>query len=148
MTRPDRKNQDHLRHLVTALETGTPPDPAVADWAATGLRLHLEFQGWEPLDSCLGLREPSARLRKARRDSHLRHAWDAVALGADVTPWARSRRLAKAIRRFQDGDWPRWRDRDAPPPEASDVKAHLFAAFKIGTPPQSAAQLHDICRQQ
>ena len=53
--------------------------------------------------------------------------------------------LVPEIRKFGTIIWPRWRHLDAPPPQASALRAALFAAFKNGPPPASATGLHAVC---
>lgn len=70
--------------------------------------------------------------RAARIELRLNH----LLAAADVLPgpshWARCQQLAEAARAFRTRRWQRWKDLDAPPPEARPVDAHLWHARRVG----------------
>ncbi len=135
-----------LLSLAEHAQTGRPVPADVAAWFASAVARWLT-EG-EPLPSALGITgapsDPSARLAylRAVRDRHLCGAHGLV---EGTTPWARSKALAAAIRRFEADAWPRLRHQDAPPPGCSELRRRLFLAFATGAPvPSSARQVHRV----
>jgi hypothetical protein len=137
---------DTLGHLLE-LATLAPGDPlpfAVALWLREAAERHIETG--ESLEHLLGLRGGSRtaayRLRKLRRDYHLRQAWSAL----DGSPWQRSVRLSEELIRFQSILWPRWRELQAPPEGCSQLRSALWRALKTRMLiPSTARHLHEIC---
>ena len=136
---------ENLLLLQEAAQSGAVP-PDVAAWFDRGIEEFLSRQG--PLDECLNL-TGGPGMRKAltvylihRRDYHLRQAWLTLAASS---PWKRSVALAGEIKRFEARVWPRWRDLSEPPPGSSDLRTHLFHAFRAQLDIPKLTRLHSIC---
>lgn len=96
------------------------------------------------LDQALGLGGSCADRAKAARDYWLREAWQALdgPLG-----FARSRKLADELGRFESCVWPRWRDLEATPEGASRLRVALWHAFRCARAyhiPRTAQGLDNI----
>ena len=123
---------------------GIKPGPLHA-WFTAGIESYLNGTTLEValgLTGGAGRRTARTLYRRAKRDAALRLAHG---LMPGETPWRRSLALVPEVRRFATALWPRWRHLDAPPPQASALRAALFAAFKNGPPPSSATGLHAVC---
>ncbi|GEM_PF-1546730 len=136
--------QDMLLHLLEIADSDEQLSPL-------GDALRAYFSGAGSLDKCLGLvgkpgkRRISTRFRKHERDRHLRAAW---ALCVGESDWARSCNLTDEIRRFASIIWPRWRELREPPADSSQLRAHLFWAFKQGLlVPETAPGIHAITKR-
>lgn len=135
-----------LLQAIDAMEAGDPLPPAAAAHLSTALRGYLDGRG--PLDACLGMRprpgerSQATRYRQWKRDRALRSAW---ALCEGETPWAKSNNLAAEVSRYESIIWPRHRTMEAPPAGTSQLRTHLFEAFRAGAIPTTARQLHEIC---
>jgi len=137
---------DHLVEIHEALQAGAV-SPEAAAWFSRGVERYLLRAG--TLDECLqlnggpGIRKALTDYLKNKRDYHLRKAWEALDTPG---PWTRSVELSKAVKRFKGTAWPRLCAVDELPESASDLRRHLWAAFKTGLPvPVSPSQLDDIC---
>lgn len=116
-------------------------------WLVRGFKAYLASDGTLPLERCLHLPTGDRALRRARRDSWLRQAWER--LGEEVSPWQRSERLADVVNRFRTTKWPRWRALGAAPDHATDVEQALFEAFRSHERiPATAMQIHNIALQR
>lgn len=142
-------NADALVDLAARLAAQAPPESPESDFARAVERWSLGAV--DTLDEALGLvgapgRERAAtRWRRAQRDRHLRRA---LALVEGDSPWRRCLALEREIERFESVIWPRWRDRTAPPPEASRLRAELFQARRLDALPTTARQLSNIARSE
>lgn len=117
------------------------------DWLSKGFSAFLANGGALPLERCLRLPWKDGALRRASRDYWLRRAWKLVA--EDLSPWRRSELLAATVRGFSGRQWPRWRGLQAVPPEASELEAALFQAFRACERiPATAMQLHNIAHHR
>jgi hypothetical protein len=116
-------------------------------WLVRGFKAYLASEGTLPLERCLHLPTGDRALRRARRDSWLRQAWDR--LDSEVSAWRRSEQLAEAVRRFRTTKWPRWRALGAAPEHATRVEQALFEAFRSHERiPATAMQIHNIALQR
>lgn len=135
---------ENLLRLAQIAETHGEPD--LAAWLGEGLRRYLFDR--KTLEQALGAaggrgkRTARQQYLQMRRNQALRAAWG---LCDGDTPWQRTLTLATEINRFQAILWPRWRDRDAPPENVSDLRHALFVAHQCGDVPVSISQLDDIC---
>lgn len=115
-------------------------------WLVQGFKAYLASDGTLPLERCLHLPAGDRALRRARRDSWLRCAWEQME--DEASPWRRSERLAKAVKRFRSTKWPRWRALGAAPAHADGVEHALFEAFRSHERiPATAMQIHNIALQ-
>lgn len=123
-----------VERLLTAAEIiARHGDRATSEWFAGAVDRWLCHQF--SLEDALSLSSPGPGQRSARtayqraqRDHHLRLAF--AEIDATLGPCARCERLAGEISRFMAIIWPRWRDRPAPPEDASKLRHHLFMAAK------------------
>lgn len=106
-----------------------------------------------PLDEALGLAGGGARtlrrrLLTLRRDLHLGHALALVAIDSDVSEWARCKRLAPLVARFEADTWPRAARWVEPSSAWPAWKAQLFHAAKTGLPlPCTARGLSEAAKR-
>jgi len=116
-------------------------------WLMRGFQAYLASDGALPLERCLHLPAGDRALRRARRDSWLRSAWERM--GDEVSPWRRSEQLADAVNRFRSTKWPRWRILGMAPDHATSVEQALFEAFRSHERiPATAMQIHNIAVQR
>ncbi len=139
---------ENLLKLQEAARDGAV-SPEVAAWFSQGIEDYLSRQG--PLDECLNLTGKVGQ-RKAltiylahTRNYHLKQAWEL--LEAD-SPWQRSVCLAEEVLRFETRIWTRWSDLPEPPIGSSELRSHLFHAFRTGIDIPGLSQLHTICTTQ
>ncbi len=118
-------------------------DASDLQWLSKGFAAFLAGCGAVPLERCLRLPRKDSALRRACRNYWLRRAWEA--LGAQLSPWRRSEKLAAAVRDFDSRCWRRWRTLDEPPVGGSELEFALFQAFRSHERiPFTAMQLHNI----
>jgi hypothetical protein len=131
-----------LERALTTLQASKPLAPDCRRWLTIGLAAWLEGS---PLEEALELNrtERNRRLR-ARRNHHLRQAWQAVT-HEPIGPWERSGRLLAALDRFRSILWPSWRDRPDLPEHASVLHTCLYQVCKAGRPPETRRRVHAIC---
>jgi hypothetical protein len=117
------------------------------DWLSKGFSAFLANGGALPLERCLRLPWKDGALRRASRDYWLRRAWKLV--GEELSPWRRSELLAATVRSFSARQWVKWRGLQAAPPEAAELDATLFQAFRAcDRIPATAMQLHNIAHHR
>jgi hypothetical protein len=108
-------------------------------WLRAGFA--LAFRDGVPLEVALSLPATAARRRTALRDFWLEQA---AAQCDETLPWRRACELARVGREFEQRTWPRWRKREAPPPEASAIEQALFYLHRHDGRVPSARRLHDL----
>lgn len=105
-----------------------------AAWLKAGGQLRVENIAHLPRNR--------VELARAERNSHLRRA--GAVLGK-ASPWTTAVALEKEIASFERDIWPAWRGLEAPPPDPSRARLHLFHAFKCDEdPPRTAMGLHPL----
>ncbi len=141
----DHRPLDRLLEVMEAARCGGSIPAQAAEWLVDGLEAYL---GGEPLDRSLGLggfqSQPhaSTQFRKLLRNHHLKKAY---AMCDGASPPERAENLRLEIFRFETRIWKRWESLSAPPDGASQLRTHLWHAFKAGRVPSSARQLERIC---
>ena len=114
---------DELERAARALEQ--VPDRRAREWLSICLAELAEGQDPRP---ALGLASQDfAQLKKSRRNYWLVQAYGLI---PGNNPTERCQALATAASRFEAIVWPRWRDRQSPPEDASNLHACLFRARK------------------
>ena len=83
-------NETTLQRLMIALTGGLPIPPDLADWWLAGLHM-IRAGTTDSLDEALGLNSTPAKVRKARRNTHLKTIAAAIA----DTPGSRAARIAR-----------------------------------------------------
>ena len=117
------------------------------DWLSKGFSAFLANGGTLQLERCLRLPWKDGALRRACRDYWLRRAWMLAA--PELSPWRRSELLASLVRSFASRQWVRWRTLQAAPPNAGELEAALFYAFRsCERIPGTAMQLHNIANHR
>jgi hypothetical protein len=135
-----------LVRITARLESGRLP--AAADFESFVLGFRRWLAGDETLDEALGLAGGAGRRtartawRISQRNALLRRAHSLLDA---PSPWKGSVALAHEVAVFESRVWPRWRELDAPPLSASELRSVLFSARRLGKVPGSARGLHGIC---
>lgn len=131
----------HLQALIASAGT----DAAAAAWVARGLSAWLNFNGAVPLPRCLGLPTHPRDVRIRLRNLWLIEA--ARLIEAATTPWDRAKQLAAACKRFDDLQWPAWKDAPLPPVRATQLQAALFFARSQAGYPRTARMFRNILNE-
>lgn len=127
-------------HHVAEILSGGALSAATRQWLKHGLLNFLD--GGQDLQACLSIRRDT--VLRARRDVHLKNAWDSL----QGSPWSRSVQLAAEVVRFRSTVWRRVSDLTEPDTQWSVMRSSLWFAFReAGTIsiPETPRALHDIC---
>lgn len=108
-----RKTRERLRAAARAY---------AADPAAATFDKFLGFTG-APSE-----RSWATRAAQAEMDRYLLEAWRTF--GDEASKWRRGQDLGAEIGVFKEVQWPAWKSRDAPPDDATPLRAALFLAAK------------------
>jgi hypothetical protein len=125
---------DRAREAITAL-----PDAEVRCVLAAAVGALLAGEDARPALGLDGGRY--AQLRQARRNYHLRNA---AALLGERTPWLQAKALRRQAALFEGTVWPRWREKDSPPPTASPLQVELWRARKAWRFPNTPMMYSNI----
>lgn len=127
---------------IERLQAGAPVPREVGLWLAAGLRAWLEDSGEASLHDFLDLDRPTRlQWRRWQQRRLLRRAAELLEHNPDS--WAAARALSAAAAEFEEKFWPAWRDLKVPPAQCSELRATLFAVFRLGVPiPRSTRNLY------
>jgi len=123
----------------------------LSSWVTDSLDGYL-FGSADNLDQAFGVngknggRKAKTVLLQAKRDKYILDAWEAVSDDENITPWSRSKLLAKEVNTFISIVWLRVCFFDHPPKNYSELRKSLFYATKSGNGklPMTAKGLHLI----
>jgi len=142
--RPPQK-ADPYTVLARAFSGDAAAETEAAKLLLKGARTFIETRGVIPLERCCNFPPPTARRAWAKLE---RDFWlcRAGALIPAEKPWHRAVALAKEISAFQSRVLPAWRDLEAPPPSASELRSCLFFAHRADPDnlPRTPRRLSDI----